>query len=82
MTAMNVASLPPALVRSGRIELWLETQLPDGMARMQMLYQNMVNLPAEITTLDLIPLIKATEEMTGADLKAIVEDAKAALCVR
>ncbi len=41
MTAMNVASLPPALVRSGRIELWLETQLPDGMARMQMLYQNM-----------------------------------------
>src|SRR5207248_6172716 len=33
MTAMNVSSLPPALVRSGRIELWLETKLPDVEAR-------------------------------------------------
>jgi transitional endoplasmic reticulum ATPase len=33
MTAMDAASLPPALVRSGRIELWLETRLPDAAAR-------------------------------------------------
>ena len=33
MTAMDVGSLPPALVRSGRIELWLETRLPDDAAR-------------------------------------------------
>jgi hypothetical protein len=35
MTAMDVGGLPPALIRSGRIELWLETRLPDAMARAQ-----------------------------------------------
>ena len=29
MTAMDVGNLPPALVRSGGIVLWLETRLPD-----------------------------------------------------
>ena len=33
MTAMDAGSLPPALLRSGRIELWLETRLPDAEAR-------------------------------------------------
>jgi transitional endoplasmic reticulum ATPase len=33
MTAMDVGNLPPALVRSGRIELWLEMRLPDEAAR-------------------------------------------------
>jgi len=33
MAAMNVAHLPPALVRSGRVELWLEMKLPDEQAR-------------------------------------------------
>ena len=28
MTAMDVGNLPPALVRSGRIELWLEMRAP------------------------------------------------------
>ena len=37
MTAMDVGSLPPALVRSGRIELWLETRLPDEGARIEIL---------------------------------------------
>ena len=30
MTAMDMNSLPEAMVRSGRIELWLETKLPDN----------------------------------------------------
>src|SRR5262245_7688798 len=33
MTAMNVANIPPALLRSGRVELWLEMELPDEPAR-------------------------------------------------
>src|SRR5262249_9394405 len=33
MTARDVGNLPPALVRSGRIELWLETRLPAATAR-------------------------------------------------
>jgi hypothetical protein len=31
--AMDAHSLPPAILRSGRIELWLETRLPDAGAR-------------------------------------------------
>ena len=33
MTAMDVGNLPPALIRSGRVELWLEMSLPDESAR-------------------------------------------------
>ena len=33
LTAMDVGHLPPALIRSGRIELWLEMRLPDEAAR-------------------------------------------------
>jgi hypothetical protein len=33
MTAMDVNQLPQALVRSGRIELWLETRLPAAESR-------------------------------------------------
>ena len=33
LTAMDVGNLPPALVRSGRVELWLEMSLPDESAR-------------------------------------------------
>jgi len=29
MTAMDPGSLPPALLRSARVELWLETRLPN-----------------------------------------------------
>ena len=37
MTAMEVGHLPPALLRSGRIELWLEMALPDPSARAEIL---------------------------------------------
>ena len=33
LTAMNPNHLPPALLRSGRVELWLETRLPAQAAR-------------------------------------------------
>jgi ATP-dependent 26S proteasome regulatory subunit len=34
---MDVGNLPPALIRSGRVELWLETRLPDADARREIL---------------------------------------------
>jgi ATP-dependent 26S proteasome regulatory subunit len=77
MTAMNVAHLPPALVRSGRVELWLEMKLPDPEARTQILTALIRNLPDELRELDLPRLVAATEGFTGADLKAMVEDGKA-----
>jgi transitional endoplasmic reticulum ATPase len=37
MTAMNAGALPAAMLRSGRVELWLETRLPDALARASIL---------------------------------------------
>lgn len=76
MTAMDVNSLPPAMVRSGRIELWLETKLPDAAARATILSEKLAKLPAPIGGADLATLANASRGMTGADLKAVVEDAK------
>ncbi len=76
MTAMNVAHLPPALVRSGRIELWLEMKLPDACARRSILADYIAALPEELRNLDVDKLVAATEGFTGADLKCLVEDGK------
>src|SRR6266478_1797896 len=77
MTAMDVAHLPPALVRSGRVELWLEMKLPDAQARADILSKHLANLPEEIRQADVPQLIAATQGFTGADLKRMVEDGKA-----
>jgi ATP-dependent 26S proteasome regulatory subunit len=77
MTAMNVAHLPPALVRSGRVELWLGMKLPDSQARTQILSEHLQSLPTELRDADVPRLIAATEGFTGADLKRTVEDGKA-----
>src|SRR5438094_2969952 len=77
MTAMNVAHLPPALVRSGRVELWLGMKLPDPQARTEILSQHLQSMPEELRNVDVPQLIAATEGFTGADLKRTVEDGKA-----
>jgi ATP-dependent 26S proteasome regulatory subunit len=76
MTTMDVGSLPPALVRSGRIELWLETRLPDGEARVQILRDRCASLPVSVGPVDVERLAAAAEGLTGADLKRLVEDGK------
>ena len=76
MTAMNVASLPAALLRSGRVELWLETKLPDTETRADILRERLANLPDEIRVEDVAELAVASRGLTGADLKAVVEDGK------
>jgi SpoVK/Ycf46/Vps4 family AAA+-type ATPase len=77
MTAMNVANLPPALTRSGRVELWLEMKLPNAEARRVIMEQRIAELPGELRQVDLATLTSATEGFTGADLKRLVEDGKA-----
>jgi tetratricopeptide (TPR) repeat protein len=69
--------LPPALVRSGRIELWLEMKLPEDQARAQILLQQLEGLPPELRQVDLTPLVTVTGGFTGADLKRTIEDGKA-----
>ncbi len=79
MTVMDVATLPPALVRSGRVELWLEMRLPDAAARAVILRRHLAGLPKTIGTVDEVRLAGETESFTGADLKRLVEDGKALL---
>jgi ATP-dependent 26S proteasome regulatory subunit len=76
MTTMDVGSVPPALVRSGRIELWLETRLPDYKARLEILQEHAKDLPAAIKKVNLQRLAKESEDLTGADLRRLIEDGK------
>jgi predicted AAA+ superfamily ATPase len=76
MTAMDIASLPPAMLRSGRIELWLETRLPDTEAREAILREKLARLPQPIAGADIALLAAASRNLTGADLKAVIEDGK------
>jgi ATP-dependent 26S proteasome regulatory subunit len=76
LTAMNVGSLPPALVRSGRIELWLSTKLPDAQARLAILRDYASTAPEPIKSASIETLVEPSEGLTGADLQRAVADAK------
>ncbi len=76
MTAMDPGSLPEAVLRSGRIELWLETRLPDEEARAEIIRERLSKLPGPLGSADVRSIASSSRGLTGADLKAIVEDAK------
>ncbi|HEX4810799.1 MAG TPA: ATP-binding protein [Bryobacteraceae bacterium] len=76
MTAMDANQLPQALLRSGRIELWLETKLPDLEARTQILREQLGGLPPPLNAADIAALAQASRGMTGADIKSAIEDGK------
>ena len=76
MTAMNLNHLPPALVRSGRVELWLEMRLPDAEARKKILQTHLRGVPGTLASCDTARVLSVTEGFTGADMKRLVEDAK------
>lgn len=76
LTAMNVSSLPAALLRSGRIELWLEMRLPDKAARESIISERLAGMPAPFDAANAAAIAEAARGMTGADLKAMIEDAK------
>jgi tRNA A37 threonylcarbamoyladenosine biosynthesis protein TsaE len=79
MTAMDVGNLPPALIRSGRIELWLEMRLPNEAARAAILEDLIATLPESLRLIDVGRLAAATESFSGADLKRVVDDGKGLL---
>ncbi len=76
MTAMDASNLPEAILRSGRVELWLETRLPDGQARSAIIRERLAGLPHPMGTADVEIVVAASRGLTGADLKAVIEDGK------
>ena len=76
ITAMDAHSLPPAILRSGRIELWLETRLPDSAARAAILSARLSKAPPPLAAADIGAITEASHGLTGADLRAVVEDGK------
>jgi len=76
ITAMDAHSLPPAILRSGRIELWLETRLPDAAARAAILGERLSKVPLPLAGADIGAIADASHGLTGADLRAVVEDGK------
>jgi len=79
LTAMNVKDLPPALLRSGRVELWLETKLPGAATRKEILLLHAKHLINESSQINYPELMKLTDGFTPADLRRIVADGKAIL---
>jgi transitional endoplasmic reticulum ATPase len=76
LTAIEASALPPAVLRSGRVELWLETRLPDEEARATIFRERLSELPPPLSLADFDALAKASRGLSGADLKSAVEDAK------
>jgi len=76
MTAMNVKLIPEALLRSGRVELWLETKSPTVETRARILQRWMGTEMPDHDKIDYASLAAATGGFTPADLRRIAGDAK------
>jgi len=75
MTTMQLSSIPDALIRSGRVELWLEMKLPNESARTDILKTYIAEGKLHPSKKELAILVKETDGFTGADLKRLVSDA-------
>jgi SpoVK/Ycf46/Vps4 family AAA+-type ATPase len=63
-------------LRSGRVELWLQTKLPDEAARAGILRRWVGDAFAEIGAPDFARIAAVTQSYTPADLRRVVGDAK------
>ncbi|MFC4313756.1 AAA family ATPase [Steroidobacter flavus] len=79
MTAMDVADMPVALLRSGRVEVWLETKPPEAGTRVEIVRHFASDLPKEHQEFDRARLAQLTDGFTPADLRRLVGDARAFL---
>jgi len=76
MTAMDPRRVPDALIRSGRVELWLETRPPSAEIRSRILQRwNRPGLPNP-ESIDYARVGAMTEGFTPADLRRIAADAR------
>ncbi len=79
MTAMDIQDIPAPLLRSGRVEVWLETRLPDLDNRALIIAHYTKDLPEAFRRYDEVRIAHVTEGFTPADLRRIVGDAKGLL---
>jgi transitional endoplasmic reticulum ATPase len=76
LTAMNPGDLPPALLRSGRVELWLQTKVPDWEARAEMLAKELSGAP-ELEGFSADQVAKLSDGLSAADVRRLAGDVKA-----
>jgi transitional endoplasmic reticulum ATPase len=76
LTAMDICHIPPALIRSGRVELWLETKLPDQVARATLIEQLVCRLDFKKMEIDVDEIAIESDGCTPADLKRLINEAK------
>lgn len=81
MTAMDLRGLPLALLRSGRMEVWLEMKLPDSEARAEMIANHLRALPIDTSMVDVGAVSAQTEGFTPADLRRLVAEASGHLAL-
>ncbi len=77
VTAMDPNQLPAALLRSGRIELWLETRLPGPETRLEILRTLLEAVGPAFAEYDASHLADETDGFTAADIKRLIGDMKA-----
>ena len=76
MTAMEVRPIPEALLRSGRVELWLETKVPDATIRARIIERWLGDELPQAQAVDFDAMAAITAGFTPADLRRLVADAK------
>jgi transitional endoplasmic reticulum ATPase len=77
MTAMDAGKIPQAILRSGRVELWLQTKLPNASTRAGILERWLGKHIPAFADIDTVRLGERTDKFTPADLRRAVADAKA-----
>jgi transitional endoplasmic reticulum ATPase len=77
MTAMNVSKIPSAIMRSGRVELWLETKAPYAVVRAAILKRWVNAALPNYDAIDFAAVADQAENFTPADLRRITGDAQA-----
>jgi len=83
MTCESPKSLPDALIRSGRIELWLKTEYPKGKQRLEILKKLIQEQAAQggnqlldISERRLRQIADRTEDFSPADLRRVIKDCR------
>jgi transitional endoplasmic reticulum ATPase len=74
MTVMDPIHIPDALLRSGRVELWLETSPPDAAIRAAMFERWNSGVHTDSAALDTERLAARSAGFTPADIRRVMED--------